>query len=150
MFHDVERPFARIFPFKKQFGRKTRKLITCLLDVLKTTLVKSMNRFFKVSKVHANLFSVFWTSKFRLCVSFLSDVSIRRMALRTHNLREGRLKKLLWWSRWSYVSKCRKAEGKHFLHPGHSEWTDFQGDERLSERIFCLLVIEKSELDEVV
>jgi hypothetical protein len=88
---------------------------------LKNDFGKSMKRFFKVSKGHANQFSAFWTSTFRLGVSCLSDVSIRRMALRTHNLRAGRLKKLLRWSRWSDVSRCRKTMRTDFLHPGHGK-----------------------------
>jgi hypothetical protein len=45
-----------------------------------------------VSKGHANPFSSFWTSKIRIGVSCLSDVSIRRMAQRTLNLPSGSLK----------------------------------------------------------
>jgi hypothetical protein len=52
----------------------------------------------------------------RSCLS--GDLS-RRMALRTHNLPSGGLKKFLSWSRWSYVWRCRKAMRTHFLHSGH-------------------------------
>jgi hypothetical protein len=41
------------------------------------------------------------------------------MALRTHNLPSGRLKKRLLWSRCSDFWRCRKAMQNHFLHPGH-------------------------------
>jgi hypothetical protein len=121
MFHDVERPFERIyiFPFKKQFWRKTWKPLIYLLDVLKTTLVKSMKRYFKVSKGQANPFSAFWTLKIWIGVSCLSGVSITRMALRTNYLPAGRLKKLLWWSQWSDISMCRKTMRSDFLHPVH-------------------------------
>jgi hypothetical protein len=44
----------------------------------------------------------------RLGRSCLNDVLCRWMALRTHNLPSGRLKKRLWWIRWSVFkeSKC--------------------------------------------
>jgi hypothetical protein len=40
------------------------------------------------------------------------------MTLRLHNLPSGLLKKRLWWSRWSDVSRFRKAMQTHFLDPG--------------------------------
>jgi hypothetical protein len=40
------------------------------------------------------------------------------MDLRTHNLHSGSLKKRLFWSQWSDVSRCRKAMWTHFLNPG--------------------------------
>jgi hypothetical protein len=46
-----------------------------------------------------------------------SDVTSRRMALKTHNLPSGRLKTRLWWIRWRHFSRCRKAKRTHFLHP---------------------------------
>jgi hypothetical protein len=41
------------------------------------------------------------------------------MALTTRNLPSGRLYNRLWWSRWSDVSRHRKATRNHILHPGH-------------------------------
>jgi hypothetical protein len=55
----------------------------------------------------------------RLGRSCLSDVLSRRMTLEIHNLPSERLKKGLWWSWWSDVSRCRKAMRTHFLHPVH-------------------------------
>jgi hypothetical protein len=37
----------------------------------------------------------------------LSNVISSRMALRTHNLPSERIKKRLWWNRWSHVSRCQ-------------------------------------------
>jgi hypothetical protein len=51
--------------------------------------------------------------------SRLSDVLSRRMVPWTQNLSAGRLKKLLWWSRWSDVSRWRKATRINFQHPEH-------------------------------
>jgi hypothetical protein len=53
-----------------------------------------------------------WKKRFE--PSCLSDVLSWRMALRTHNLPCERIKKRLWWSRWSDVSWCRKDNWKHF------------------------------------
>jgi hypothetical protein len=58
----------------------------------KTTLVKSKRRF-KVSKGHAKSFSASGASKRRLGRNRSSAVSNIQMALRTHNLPSGRLKK---------------------------------------------------------
>jgi hypothetical protein len=49
----------------------------------------------------------------------ISCILGRRMALRTLNLSSRRLKKRLWCSRWSDVSRCRKAMWTNFLHPVH-------------------------------
>jgi hypothetical protein len=57
--------------------------------------------------------------KKRLGRFYLSDVLSRGMALRTHNLPSGRLKKWQLWSRWTDILRCRKAVGTHFLLPGH-------------------------------
>jgi hypothetical protein len=77
------------------------------------------------------------------------------MALRTHNPPPARLKKRLWWSRWSDVSNCRKAIQTHLLRPGHrkkrhgrSRFSDVLSkrmalrthnmpSERLKKRIWC-------------
>jgi hypothetical protein len=108
------------------------------------------------------------------------------MALRTHNLAPGRLKKRLWWIRWSDVSRCRKAMQNHFLHPGHwkkrlgrsslsdvlcrrlnlrtynlllerlkkrlwySRWSDDSRSRTPCKLIFCILSIEKSDVDGLV
>jgi hypothetical protein len=108
MFHDVERLFERIYILgikKNKFGRNRGidllyrrmplRIHNLLLDVLKTTLLKSMKRCFKVSKGKAKTFS---------------------------------------------VSRASKIANEVIL----------QGVERLCEFIFCIMVIEKSELDEVV
>jgi hypothetical protein len=39
------------------------------------------------------------------------------MTLKTYNLPSGRLKKRLWRSRWSDISRGRNATWTHFLHP---------------------------------
>jgi hypothetical protein len=49
----------------------------------------------------------------------LSVILIRPIGLSTNNLQSGRIKKRLWWSRWSDISRCRKAIRIHFLHPVH-------------------------------
>jgi hypothetical protein len=49
---------------------------------------------------------------------FASDVLSRGIALTTHNLPSGRLKKRFCWIRWSSVSRFRKAMRTNFLHPG--------------------------------
>jgi hypothetical protein len=41
------------------------------------------------------------------------------MAPRINSLSFRRLKKRLWYRRWSDVSRCRKAMRNHFLHHGH-------------------------------
>jgi hypothetical protein len=41
------------------------------------------------------------------------------MALRSRYRLSGRLKKRIWWSRWSNVSRFVKAMRTQFLHPGH-------------------------------
>jgi hypothetical protein len=53
----------------------------------------------------------------RLGRSRINNFLSRRMALRNDNLPYGRLITLL--SRWSDVSKCRKAIKTHFRHPEH-------------------------------
>jgi hypothetical protein len=92
-------------------------LIISLLDVLKTTLANSIKRCIKDPKSNANSFFVFCTSKNGHGRSRLRVVLSRRMALRTHNPPSRHLKKLLCWSRWSDVSRCRKAIRNHFLLP---------------------------------
>jgi hypothetical protein len=55
------------------------------------------------------------------------------MALRNHNLLSGRLKKRLWRSRWSDVSRCRWDMRTYFLHPGNrKKWLSWS---HLSELI---------------
>jgi hypothetical protein len=75
--------------------------------------------------------------KNRLGRSCLSDDLSRRMALRTHNLPSGRLKKRNCWSRWSDVWRCRKAMRNHFLHYRYRKkatWTKLHKD-ALSRRM---------------
>jgi hypothetical protein len=43
----------------------------------------------------------------------------KRIALRPNNLPSERFNKPLWWSRWSYVSRCWKGVKTHFLHPAN-------------------------------
>jgi hypothetical protein len=68
----------------------------------------------------------------RLGRSRISNFLIRRMALRNDNLSSGRLKTLL--SRWSDVSRCRKAIKTHFRHPEH--WIKRLGQILLSD-VLC-------------
>jgi hypothetical protein len=56
--------------------------------------------------------------KMRLGRNRLRDVLCRRIALRTRNFRSGRLKKRLWWIRWSNVSRYRKTMRTHFCNLG--------------------------------
>jgi hypothetical protein len=79
----------------------------------------SMKRCFMMSKDHLNAFSTFWVFKKAIWTKSRKWNLIRRMALRTHILPSGRLKKQLCWSRWSDVSRCRNTRRNHFLHPGH-------------------------------
>jgi hypothetical protein len=108
------------------------------------------------------------------------------MALITHNVAPGRIKKRLWWIRWSDVSRCPKAMQNHFLHPGHrkkrlgrsrlsdvlcrrldlrtynllseclkkrlwySRWSDFSRSLTPCNLIFCILSIEKSDMDGLI
>jgi hypothetical protein len=51
--------------------------------------------------------------------SRLNDVLSKRMALRTHSLSSGRVKKRRYWSLLSDVSRGRKAMRNHFLHPAN-------------------------------
>jgi hypothetical protein len=69
------------------------------------------------------LYSGYSKKRFERCRG--SNVLSKRMAFRTDNLPPGRLKKRLWWSRWS----------------------EFHGVARTNELIFCILSIEKSDLD---
>jgi hypothetical protein len=62
-----------------------------------------------------------WHWKKRLGRCCLRDVLSRQMDLRTYNLPSGRLKKRIWRSRWSVVSKCPKTMWTHFLHHGHQK-----------------------------
>jgi hypothetical protein len=87
----------------------------------KTTLMKSMKRYFKVSKGHANKFCSSRASKKRLGRSLLSYVLCKRMTLETPNLPSGRLKNRIWWSWLNNVSRCRKIIRTHFLHPEHGK-----------------------------
>jgi hypothetical protein len=57
-----------------------------LLDVLKTTLLNSTERCFKVSKGHTNSFCASWHRKKPLGWNCFSDVLSRLMALKTHYL----------------------------------------------------------------
>jgi hypothetical protein len=56
-----------------------------------------MKRYFKVLKGHSKTFSASWSSKNRLLRSRLSEDLSGWVALKTHNLPSGRLKKRLWW-----------------------------------------------------
>jgi hypothetical protein len=67
-----------------------------------------MKRCFKVSKAYSNPISASRASKKRLRRIPLNDILSRRMALRTHSLPSGLLKKRLCWSRWSVVSRSWK------------------------------------------
>jgi hypothetical protein len=63
-----------------------------------------------MSKCHSNIFSTFWAFKKRFGRSRGCDFLCRQVALRTHNLSSERLKKGLWWRRWSDASCFRKGK----------------------------------------
>jgi hypothetical protein len=93
--------------------------IICLLNVLKCDLGDiDEATFCDVETPFESIFYILGIQK-----SYLYEVVevglSRRIALRTHNLPSGRLKKRLWWSRWSVVSWCRKAIRTNFLHRKH-------------------------------
>jgi hypothetical protein len=80
-----------------------------------------------MSKGHANSFSASWEAKKRIGRSCLSDILNRRMVFKTHNLSSGSLKNVF----------------------GDVNKPMYQGIERPCEIIFCILGIEKSDLDVV-
>jgi hypothetical protein len=55
-------------------------------------------------------------SKKRFVRSCRSDDVSSWMVVRTHNLPSGHLKKRIWWTRWSDMSKSPKAIQTYFLH----------------------------------
>jgi hypothetical protein len=73
-------------------------------------------------KAMRNIF-VSWASKKAIWAFRLSDILSRRIALWTHKLSSVSLNKRLLWSRWSNVSRRRKAILTHFLQPGHKKTT---------------------------
>jgi hypothetical protein len=83
---------------------------------LKTTLLKSIKRCFKVIRNH---FLYPGNRKKRFLQSRFSDGLRMRMAPRDHNLPSGRLNKRLYWSRWSDVSRFQRPIPTQFLHPVH-------------------------------
>jgi hypothetical protein len=66
-----------------------------------------------------HIFSFYGHRKRRHGRSRLSDILIKRMALRTHNLPAGCLKKRICSSRWSDATYFPKVIRSHFLHSGH-------------------------------
>jgi hypothetical protein len=113
------------------------------LNVLKkTTLVKSMKRYIKVTIGH------FLHPEYRkkwLWWSRLCDVLSRRMARRTHNLPSGHLNKRLWWIRWRVVSMIRKAKRTYFPY-GYNQLGRSRFNDALSRLIRCLLNVLKCDL----
>jgi hypothetical protein len=87
-----------------------------------------MKRSFMVLKGHVKSYVTSWGLKKATFTTSLSDVLIRRMTLRTHNIPSGRLK-----NDFGEVDKVDKI----------------QGIEKPWEIIFCIPGIEKSDLDEV-
>jgi hypothetical protein len=81
--------------------------------------VKSIKRWFKVSKGEAKSYSASWESKKAIFKKSLKLSLSRRMVLITHNLNPGHLKQRLWWSRWSDVPKCQRAMRNHFVKLGY-------------------------------
>jgi hypothetical protein len=79
--------------------------------------VQSMKSCFKESNTIRTHFLRPAHRKKRLGRSRLSNFLSRRMALRTLNLSCRCLKKRIWWSRWSDVSRCQKDMQNNFLHP---------------------------------
>jgi hypothetical protein len=141
MFHDVERPFERIFytlGIQKRFGRSR------LSDLLSRRIVLRSH-----NQTSGRLEN-------RICLSRFSNVSSCRKALWTHFLHLGIQKKRLWWSRLSDVLCRRLALRTHILHLDvlKSDFREvdeamFQGVERQYELIFFILNIEKRDLEEV-
>jgi hypothetical protein len=86
---------------------------------LKRRFWRSMKWSFKVSIVMENHFQHYENRKKWLFRCRLSDVISSRMVLRNYNLTSERIKKRLWWSRWSDVWRCPNAMRNLFLHPGH-------------------------------
>jgi hypothetical protein len=68
------------------------------------------------------------------------------MALRTHSLPSGRLKKTCFF-RWSDISRCRWAMRTHFLHPGHRKKR--LGRSRLSDVLSRLMDLRFHNLPSV-
>jgi hypothetical protein len=87
----------------------------CSLHVCMRDCVNITHVIFTIMYIYHSLARTWW----RQSPHTSNDLLSRRMALRTHNLPSGRLKKRLFWSRISDVSMCRKAMRNHFRHPAH-------------------------------
>jgi hypothetical protein len=89
------------------------------LDVLRNdfgevdeTMFQGIERPCKINFCIHGIEKATWTKSFKW------DLSIR-MDQRTNNLASERTKKRLRWSRWSDVSRCRRAMPTYFLHLRH-------------------------------
>jgi hypothetical protein len=107
--------------------RMALTIIICFLNVLKNDLGAVDKLKFQVTKAMLTHLLHPAHRKKRIERIRLSDDLSRRTALRTHKLSSRRHKKRLWWIRWSDVSRCQRP----------------------CDLIFCILGIEKSDLDEV-
>jgi hypothetical protein len=93
--------------------------------------VKSIKRWFKVSKGQAKSYPVSWASKKAIFKKSLKLCLSRRMVLITHNLTSERVKKRHRWSRWSDVPRCQRTLRNYFVYLGH--WKKGLGRSRLSD-----------------
>jgi hypothetical protein len=152
MFQFFEMPCVLIFcilGWKKSTAMKSVKCWLSLRMLLRTHILPSGRlkndiggRWSDVSRCRKAMRTRFLHPvypKKRLGRSCLSDFLVGEWPWE-HNLLSGRLKKRNCWSRWSDVSRCRKAMRTHFLHPRYrikATWTKLLKDalsRRMSQR----------------